>query len=524
MCLARLPHVEAGKVLLAGCGQGDRPPHRISLVSRNPYILHPSCAPSVILLSRLRKENLLAERTLAVYTLTRTSLNAYTFHAPSIFLPTGHAAPLNSLFVMTSHPPNTDIAPSSSSELLNVVTQFSAELGTMTDLTAIGNRIIQELCRAVAATRGALFLLDREHECYRQVGTIGPVTPTLIPLTLSTNHSLPRHLLTTNKIITRDDTSIDPQESVSGTDVRAAMETMQATLIVPHLIKGRLIAFSLLDASIPIAGENVLTRSILAALAQTATNALDTIVLYDDLHRSHMLMKRTDRLKSLETIAGGFAHEIRNPLTSIKTFIQLAPQRKDDPQFIHEFSKMVLDDVYRIERLIQEILDYARYMEPKLTDEDFNDIVASCLYFIDVKADRQGIKIEKELAPDLPRVMLDRQQIKQVLLNLLLNAMDSMIKSGERLRVQTRKLVKPGGHVWVHIEIEDTGEGILETNLDHIFDPFFTTKHASGEHEGTGLGLTIVHQIIQEHHGEIRVKSSIGVGTTFFVSLPALSA
>jgi signal transduction histidine kinase len=235
-------------------------------------------------------------------------------------------------------------------------------------------------------------------------------------------------------------------------------------------------------------------------------------------------MKRTDRLKSLETIAGGFAHEIRNPLTSIKTFIQLAPERKDDSQFIQEFSKVVLDDVYRIERLIQEILDYARYMEPKLTDEDFNDIVASCLYFIDVKADSHGIKIEKELAPDLPRVMLDRQQIKQVLLNLLLNAMDSMAGAGGRLRVQTRKLVKPGGNVWAHIEIEDTGEGIQDTNLEHIFDPFFTTKHESGEHEGTGLGLTIVHQIIQEHHGEIRVTSSVGVGTTFFVSLPALPA
>jgi signal transduction histidine kinase len=299
---------------------------------------------------------------------------------------------------------------------------------------------------------------------------------------------------------------------------------MQATRVVPHLIKGRLIAFSLLGTAQPLAGENALTRSVLAALAQTATNALDTIVLYEDLHRSHTLMKRTDRLKSLETIAGGFAHEIRNPLTSIKTFIQLAPERKDDPQFIQEFSKVVLDDVYRIERLIQEILDYARYMEPKLTDEDFNDIVASCLYFIDVKADSHGIKIEKELAPDLPRVMLDRQQIKQVLLNLLLNAMDSMTGAGGHLRVQTRKLVKPEGHVWVHIEIEDNGEGIQETNLEHIFDPFFTTKHESGEHEGTGLGLTIVHQIIQEHHGEIRVKSSFGVGTTFFVSLPALPA
>ena len=436
----------------------------------------------------------------------------------------GHMAPLRPLFAMTSPPSNTNILTPSSSELLNIVTRFASDLGTMTDLTTLGSRIIQELCHAGATTHGTLFLLDREHECYRRANMVGPVASTLIPPTLAVSHSLPRHLLATNRIMTQADSAADLQETDSGASARTAMESMQATRIVPHLNKGRLIAFSLLGATQPLAEENTLTRSLLAALAQTATNALDTIVLYEDLHRSHTLIKRTDRLKSLETIAGGFAHEIRNPLTSIKTFIQLAPERKDDPQFIQEFSKVVLDDVYRIERLIQEILDYARYMEPKLTDEDFNDLVASCLYFIDIKADSHGIKIEKELASDLPRVMLDRQQIKQVLLNLLLNAMDSMARAGGRLRVQTRKLVKPGGKVWAHIEIEDTGEGIQDTNLEHIFDPFFTTKHESGEHEGTGLGLTIVHQIIQEHHGEIRVKSSAGIGTTFFVSLPALPA
>ena len=426
---------------------------------------------------------------------------------------------------MTSRPPNTSIVAPTANELLNIVTRFAADLGTMTDLTTLGNCIIQELCRAGATTHGTLFLLDREHECYRRASMVGPIAPTIIPPTLAVDHPLPHHLLTTNSIMTQADSAEDLQETEFGAGACAAMEAMQATRIVPHLNnKGRLIAFSLLGAAQPLAEENALTRSLLAALAQTATNALYTIVLYEDLLRSHTLMKRTDRLKSLETIAGGFAHEIRNPLTSIKTFIQLAPERKDDPQFIQEFSKVVLDDVYRIERLIQEILDYSRYMEPKLTDENLNDVVASCLYFIDVKADSHGIKIEKELASDLPRVMLDRQQIKQVLLNLLLNAMDSMAGAGGRLRVQTRKLVKPGGNVWAHIEIEDTGEGIQDTNLEHIFDPFFTTKHESGEHEGTGLGLTIVHQIIQEHHGEIRVKSLVGVGTTFFVSLPALPA
>ena len=217
------------------------------------------------------------------------------------------------------------------------------------------------------------------------------------------------------------------------------------------------------------------------------------------------------------------APEIRNPLTSIKTFIQLAPERKDDVEFIRDFSKVVLDDVHRIERLIQEILDYARYMEPKLTDEDLNDIVSSCLYFIEVKADTRGIKIEKQLASGLPRVMLDRQQIKQVLLNVLLNAMDAMGEQGSGcLRVRTAALSKPDTMTRLQIEIEDTGPGISAANLEHIFDPFFTTKHTSGENEGTGLGLTIAHQIIQEHQGDIQVQSIEGTGTTFRIHLPSL--
>jgi signal transduction histidine kinase len=296
----------------------------------------------------------------------------------------------------------------------------------------------------------------------------------------------------------------------------------QSSLAVPLLNKHRLVAFALLGSSSDRPLDHPDRRDLLTALAQNAANALDSILVHDDLHQSQTLMRRTDRLRSLEIIAGGFAHEIRNPLTSIKTFIQLAPERKDDTEFIHDFSRIVLDDVHRIERLIQEILDYARYMEPKLTEEDLNELVTSCLYFIEVKADSKRIKIEKQLASGLPRVMLDRQQIKQVLLNLLLNAIDAMGDGGGELKVRTHRLMKPGAKAWTQIEIEDSGPGISKANLEHIFDPFFTTKHTSGEHAGTGLGLTIVHQIIQEHTGEIQVESTEGVGTTFSVNLPAL--
>ena len=364
-------------------------------------------------------------------------------------------------------------------------------------------------------------MLDREHDGFRLAATIGPQADRRFPKTLLHDHPLLKDFAGTRE----QQQTQHPSDSVPLPSPPASMpREWMMDLALPHWSRGRIIAFSLLGASSLSKQEQYGIQPLLATLAQVATNAIDTLMLYEDLHRSHLLMKRTDRLRSLETIAGGFAHEIRNPMTSIKTFIQLAPERKDDPDFIKDFSRIVLDDVYRIERLIEEILDYARYMEPKLTEEDVNDIVASCLYFIEVKADHRGTKIEKDLASDLPRVMLDRQQIKQVFLNLFLNAMDAMGAQGGSLRVRTRTVTRPGGKPGVQIEVQDTGQGIPETNLEHIFDPFFTTKHESGEHEGTGLGLTIVHQIIHEHHGEIQVKSTVGVGTTFLIDLPALAS
>lgn len=420
---------------------------------------------------------------------------------------------------MTDHSLRHATASSTALTPLQRLTRFTQDMGTLINRAVIAERILIELCDATTSQQGALYLLDREHDQYARVMTVGTQDTSATLLCLASTHALIQSLTREPHILSASDiTDIPPIKPELADTLRA----IHSSLAVPLLNKGRLIAFALLGSPSGRPLDLADGRDLLTALAQSGANALDSILAHDDLHQSQTLMRRTDRLRSLEIIAGGFAHEIRNPLTSIKTFIQLAPERKDDTEFIHDFSRIVLDDVRRIERLIQEVLDYARYMDPKLTDEDLNEIVTSCLYFIEVKADSKRIKIEKELASELPRVMLDRQQIKQVLLNLLLNAIDAMGDGGGQLMVRTHRIMKPGATVWTQIEIEDSGPGISKSNLEHIFDPFFTTKHTSGEHAGTGLGLTIVHQIIQEHRGEIQVESTEGVGTTFSVNLPAL--
>ena len=117
-------------------------------------------------------------------------------------------------------------------------------------------------------------------------------------------------------------------------------------------------------------------------------------------------------------------------------------------------------------------------------------------------------------------MLVDRQQIKQVMMNLAMNAMDAMAKTGGRLTVTTRRVVRLDKSGWVQIEVADTGCGIAPEDLPHVFDPFFTTKHESTEHVGTGLGLSIVHQIIQEHGGTVEARSTVGKGTSFLITLP----
>jgi two-component system, NtrC family, sensor kinase len=400
-------------------------------------------------------------------------------------------------------------------EAYETLTEFSHAMASILDLPDLTQTILATLKRVLNIQTASIFLLDNEKDVYLLSSPNHAGTEALQSIRLSAADAFPHYLRCSRALLVR--TNLHGSVTISP-PILHMLDVMGSEVCLPLINKDRMIGFINLGPRADTQAYSQNELHLLTTLAQNAAVAVDNAMLYTDLKRSQILMRRTDRLRSLETIAGGFAHEIRNPLTSIKTFVQLAPGRRDDAEFIDRFSEVVIEDVYRIERLIHEILDYARYREPKFVHEDLNGIVTSCLYFIEVKAHSKVITIEKHLAPDLPSAMFDRQQIKQVLLNLFLNSMDAMNDRGGRLSVTTHRLQKSDG-TWIQIEIEDTGVGISASNLEHIFDPFYTTKHESGEREGTGLGLTIVHQIIQEHHGYIEVESTVDAGTTFYINL-----
>ena len=250
------------------------------------------------------------------------------------------------------------------SESLQRLTQFARDMGQMTNLALIGERILSGLSDISRCPEGALFLVDREREQYRRLVARGAPPCLSFLSSFSFHDPLILHLTTDQQILDTRLGDYNGTHVPALASVCARLTELSLAVAIPLVNKGRLVAFVLLhssgDPDPDMAGRQHM--ELVTAMAQSAANALDSMLVYEDLHQSQTLMRRTDRLRSLEIMAGGFAHEVRNPLTSIKTFVQLAPERKHDTGFIREFSRLAIEDIHRIERLLQDILDYARYL------------------------------------------------------------------------------------------------------------------------------------------------------------------
>jgi signal transduction histidine kinase len=190
------------------------------------------------------------------------------------------------------------------------------------------------------------------------------------------------------------------------------------------------------------------------------------------------------------------------------------PERIDDQEFRDKFLQIASGEVDRISSLITELLDFARPSDPKLALESINIILDGMILLVSTEMNKRQISNIKDYDSNLPYAEIDREQIKQVFLNILLNAIEATPDKG-KITVRTRSFMKPGGEPYVQIEVTDTGCGIPPDQLEEIFNPFFTTKNT-----GSGLGLSISSQIVQDHKGYVDVKSQLGKGSSFFINLP----
>ena len=264
------------------------------------------------------------------------------------------------------------------------------------------------------------------------------------------------------------------------------------------------------------------------SLGRQAAIAIQNAQLVERIKESKQVIRRMERLKTVGDLAAGFAHEIRNPLVPIKACLQLLPSRYGkDMDFTERIPVYALQEVERIERLLREIMDYSRPRTPVFAEDDINEVIEGTVHFIEYQANKKNIKILREYDKTLPKIRVDREQVKQVLLNLIMNAMDAVNGDG-RIEIKTsmvKHILSPSGKIeegdYIQIEVRDNGVGIEKENLDRIFNPFYTTKHESSDgREGTGLGLSIVQEIVSEHCGFVDVRSEIGAGSSFYVNLP----
>jgi PAS domain S-box-containing protein len=267
------------------------------------------------------------------------------------------------------------------------------------------------------------------------------------------------------------------------------------------------------------------STSIFRGEEQQVLGALMVLTDLTPLKRLELLVRRSDRLASLGTLSAGMAHEIKNPLVSIKTFAQLLPQRYQDSDFREAFSKLIGHEIERIDSLVNQLLRFARPTKPDLKPTHVHEVLEKSLQLIGHRLYDQDIKLARFLEANVDTISADADQLEQVFLNFFINAMEAM-KHGGELTVSTQTHT---GEEWVapiahgngearevlRITIRDTGEGIQSEDIQHLFDPFFTTKDY-----GTGLGLSVVHAIIQEHGGQIEVESELEKGTAFHILLP----
>ncbi|MCX5724682.1 MAG: ATP-binding protein [Nitrospirae bacterium] len=225
-------------------------------------------------------------------------------------------------------------------------------------------------------------------------------------------------------------------------------------------------------------------------------------------------LSRAERLATLGQVAAGIAHEIRNPLVGIgsNAFLLLDEFDASDPR--HADLEMILKETKRLDRIVNQIVDYARTRELAPVLCSLNDLADEVVKLLDAAISAKHLTITRSLPPTLTRLQADRDQIKQVLLNVVQNAIDASLDRGA-ITVTAFELPR-GQQTGIVIKVTDHGVGIPDDALAHVFEPFFT----SGKRQGTGLGLAICRNIIENHGGDIQITSEVGTGTSVRVWLP----
>lgn len=295
--------------------------------------------------------------------------------------------------------------------------------------------------------------------------------------------------------------------------------------VVPLITRSKVIGVIATDA---VDGKGVPkeTRETLEVFAPQIAIAIENARLYrklqeqmKELKQSHALLSRSEKFSFLGNLAARLAHEIKNPMTAIGTFIQMIPQKYHDEEFRENFHNIAMEETSRINNLITELLDLVKKRKSNFELNNLHDLIDKMILLISPQSNVKKIEVSRRFDPNIGQVWMDSEKMKEVVLNLLSNAVE-FTPEGGKIELVTTHCVEKGKPATICIEIKDNGPGIPQSMIDNVFDPYFTTKHRSSMHNGTGLGLFISYQNMQDHNGNIEVKSKVNEGSVFALTLP----
>ena len=373
-------------------------------------------------------------------------------------------------------------------------------------------RLVRECCEKLHQVFGiervALFLVEETHgkvELKRAIGT--PPNPSVF----AADHPLVRWLANHTDSVLRDELEhlAVRREPPGLADI---CRDNDWEVIVPLATGSTVVGFVGLGPRSDLQAFTAGDMDLLNSVAAQASIAFENARLYEEVRRSRDIINRAGRLSALGILAAGIAHEIRNPLVSIQTFFQLAPQRLDDQEFMTSFLGLAEGEVQRISNLISELLTFAKSPATNVCEVEVGEIIERATTLLAPQAKAHQVHLIRVVS-EMPPLLVDADQLLQVLINLVLNAIQAT-PAGGTVSVETRIVDNESGS-FCRLEITDTGSGIPDEIREAIFNPFFTTKD-----KGTGLGLPIAHQIVAEAGGFITVESVQGEGSRFLIHLP----
>lgn len=395
------------------------------------------------------------------------------------------------------------------------------ELPRVRDVRHLLKLITRTLVRGCCAGHAAIYLEDASRDTYWLAATHGTPTPSPIQQ-LDRDSPLIQWLLASRRPLTRQDarTGSRPDGSLAKRDpsrrLPLILENLQAELIVPSFRRRQLLGILVLGAR---TDRRIYSQAEIEALGRLARDwavALENANSYEQLTTTAQKLQsaqgrlmQQERMVAAGRLAMGLAHEIKNPLSAIKTFTEFLPERYNDPAFREEFAGILGKEVDRINRIVQSLADFAKPILLRIETTDAQRVLQETLTLLSNDCLQRNVAIKQAYELDPILLPADPSQLKQAFLNLCTNALDAMPRGGTlsvQCQLQGSEAV---------IRISDTGVGIAREYLPQLFDPFFSTKQS-----GMGLGLAVVKQIVEQHAGFILVESELGLGTTCEIRLP----